>query len=440
MNPMIASILGFAPQPNNPPMDYGGGQAVPCAPQASYQQQPQQQPAWYPASHNVIPKRPIAAAVIAIIGVVMLCISLATPWYGIKMDMSLNSGFGMSASMSVDSKYDFEGADADVGMEYMGMKMSVTCSTSWDSDIAKNSTATKEVFKTTQVLDILAVIMTVMLIVGAILMIFRPGRKPFAVVFGLLAIFLCLMGPLYFMTQLPVAQKSDQAKSLSITNILPEVDNLTQGDGPWKSFCGSNSQTINSGASSIPLKMSWGPDSGWYLGWTGFAFSVIGFILVLTTKRPTGQPAYGGQPRPQFYEPPGQQYSPQPQTQYYEPPGQQYNPQPQTQYYETPGQQYSPQPQAQYYETPVQQYSPQPQTQYYETPGQQYGAPPPAAPASYSPGPPAPPAAYYPAQQDSYAAYPPAQPAPPGAYSPPPQYPPAAYPPAQPQYRPPEQK
>jgi hypothetical protein len=320
MIPMFGLLIGYAPQPMAPSQDYGGGQAAQYMPPAAYQ--PQIQAPYYPAPRKTIPKRPIIATVLAIVGVVVLLISLATPWYDLKFDMSVDSGFGISSSVNVDAKYDFGGAKATVSANMMGMSMSQTCSTSWESDQMKNNTATKGVFKTTQLLDVLATVTTVLLLAGSAITIIRPGRKQVAVIFGLVAVIMCLVGPTYFAAQLPASQKSDQGDALSAASIIPGLGNFTSGDGPWKSFSGSTSTSINSSGTDVPIKMSWGPDSGWYLGWMGFAFSVAALAIVFTTKKSSAQQfQYGSQP--QYF---GQQsqYTPPPNTQYPQPPVQQY--------------------------------------------------------------------------------------------------------------------
>jgi len=335
MNPLFGLSFAYVPQPMTPPPVFGGGQAPPYMPPAPYpptmQIQPlpptQIQPAYYPSPRRNIPKRPLAAMVLAIVAVVMICISLATPWYLLKMDMSMDSGLGTSASVVVDSKYDFEGVKATVAMDFMGMAISQTCSTSWDSENMKNNTATKSVFKTTQVMDILATVTTILLLAGSVLIILQPGRKMLAVIFGMAAIIMCLLGPLYFAAFMPAAQKSDQGNSLETTSLIPGMSNFTTGDGPWKSFSGSSNTPVNTSGVDVPIKMSWGPDLGWYLGWVGFAMTVAAFALVLTTKRQSPQQdQYGSspqyvQPQSQYYTPPNPGY-PQPPLQQY--PAQQY--------------------------------------------------------------------------------------------------------------------
>jgi hypothetical protein len=260
--------------------------------------------------------------VLAIVGVVMLCISLATPWYFLKMDMSMNSGLGTSASIVVDSKYDFGGVKATVAMDFMGMAISQTCSTSWDSQNMKNTTATKSVFRTTQVMDILAAVTSILLLAATILITLQPGRKMLAVLFGAAAIMMCLLGPLYFAAFMPAAQKSDEGNSLETASMIPGMSNFTSGDGPWKSFAGSSSTSINTSGADVPIKMSWGPDLGWYLGWAGLAMTVAAFAVVLSTKRQfPQQDQYGSQPQ---YVQPQPQYYPPPNPGYPQPPAQQY--------------------------------------------------------------------------------------------------------------------
>jgi len=344
---MLGLLIGYTPQPMAPNPDFGGGQPSPYMAPAPYPPQPQVQAPYYYAPRRPVPWRPIVATVLAIVGLVVLLISLASPWYVLKMDMTMDSGYEISGSYHIDSKSDFWGTSATVSMNMMGMNMSATCSTSWDSDQMKNTTATKGVFKTTQALDALAGVTTMLLLVGSILIIVRPGLKQIAVIFGLVAVIMCLLGPIYFAASLPAAQKSDQDKAMSVAGI-PGLGNLTGSDGPWNSFYGSSTPANTSGT-GVDMKMSWGPDSGWYLGWIGFAFTVATFALVFTTKRPSAQQYQYG-PSPQYF---GQQ----PQ---YGPAG--------------------------------------PQSQL--PPSQQYPVPPPSAPASYPGAPPhSSPAAYPPAQQ-----------------------------------------
>jgi len=291
-------------------------------------QPPQQWTApYYQAPRRAVPKKPVAAAVIAIVGVVVLCISFASPWYDLKLDMSVSSGYGLSGSYKVDSKSDFGGVKTSVSTSMFGMGMSATCSTSWDSAQMKNTTATKGVFKTTQALDVAAIAGTALLLVGSVVMVVRPGQKKIALVLGLVAIVLCMIGPAYFAGSLPAAQKTDQENSMDLVAGITGSGNSISGDGPWNSFFGQRSIPVNSSETSASMNMSWGPDSGWYLAWAGLAMAAVAFALVLTSKppmpqQPGPQPQYPMQPYPGMPAQPGPGQFPQaPPPQYPQGPG-----------------------------------------------------------------------------------------------------------------------
>jgi len=272
-------------------------------------------------------KMPLLIVIFAVLGLVLVGISLAMPWYSYKIEYS----GGEIASGKVEQLYTFSGADSKFDMTMLGQTISSTNHTAW-SDM-KNVDKTKGVYQLTMVMVILALVMLILLLVGGIMLMKGPEKKMLAVIFGVLAFVFALIGPVMFMAMLPGATNDDMKDASSgITN--------STSDGPHKSFTGSTDSSLG--------KLSWGPGIGWIMGLMGFIFALLGFILVIMVKKPAAAPMgalpmQGAPMQPPMQQPPMEQYPMQQQPMYPPPQPPQYPPGQPPQYPPPQAPQYPPQ-------------------------------------------------------------------------------------------------
>jgi hypothetical protein len=249
-------------------------------------------------------KVPLLIVVFAVLGLVLVGISLAMPWYSNNYEIS-GGEFG---SGKTEASLTFSGADIKTEMTIMGASISATNHTAW-SDM-KNSDKVHGVFQLTMIMVIVALVMLILLLVGGVMLMKGPEKKMLAVIFGALAFVFALIGPVMFMAMLPGAMKED-LKSGS-NGIEPTTD------GPHKSFTGSTDSSFG--------KQTWGPAIGWIMGLMGFIFALLGFILALMVKKPAaapmGAPPMQGAPMPPppMQQPPMYQPPMQPEQPMYPPP------------------------------------------------------------------------------------------------------------------------
>jgi hypothetical protein len=235
------------------------------------------------------PKLGIVVAVFAILSVIFMGISLGMPWYSHTAKSE-----AMGISFETEQLYKFE------GIEMENPLTDEVETVSWDDEDLGNTTNTKNVYQTTQILVILGLVMGILLLIGGILAFAGKGKK-LAVLFGLLAFLFCLLAPVLFMFMHPGAVDEDIGEDIDF--------------GPQKSFIGSRSETEGEGEFSFSVEENWGPGTGWFMAMVGFVFAIVGFGLALRLPKPVGAPM--PPPGPEPGPGPGTSQPPQPPRQQY---------------------------------------------------------------------------------------------------------------------------
>ncbi len=202
-------------------------------------------------------KKAMIGAVMAIIAVILIGISLIMPWYGIN---AKTEAMGQSAEVNMDFYLD-----------HAGMKNPLTGEYETHSYSEGNTTSNmKNVFQTTQMLDIVGLVLVLVGFIGAIMLAMGKMKKNIAVILVLLGFIFALIAPMYLMTALPPAMKDDMGGSTS-TMFSSKI-----GD----SFFGSDSHSI-SGAS---MTVSWGGSTGWFMALIAAVLMILALIFVFLSK------------------------------------------------------------------------------------------------------------------------------------------------------------
>jgi hypothetical protein len=202
----------------------------------------------------------MVAAVIVLVGAVLLIAALVTPWYTTK----ISNG---SISETVNFYPGLPGTNGTVQYSCSGTSYCPTQSSYTSSQNNLNNTGT--IAETSFFLIIVGVIFGLL---GAILGFVsrgNPRRAGAAMALALLAMLLAVAAFGAYAAALPGAVAKD----------TPDHN----GSGPWSTFFGSNS----SGGASF----NWGPGVGWYLAIGGFVLLLIGAILLWTARKDPAPPA-----------------------------------------------------------------------------------------------------------------------------------------------------
>jgi len=202
-------------------------------------------------------RRTLVAMLVVLIGVVLLIVSLFTPWYTTEA-----SGDGITASMNF-----YPGLPTTNGtIQYVCSGTGVPCpsSTSY-SDYGINNTG--RVAETGYFLIIAGIVFGLLAVILALLGRRKPGRGRAAVAVTIIAVILAIAAPGAFAVELPHAISQDYPGAT--------------GTGPWSSFFGSNSTT----ESGFTLTSTWGPAIGWYLSIGAFVVLWVGVILLLRQRK-----------------------------------------------------------------------------------------------------------------------------------------------------------
>ena len=178
-------------------------------------------------------KRAMIGAVLAIIAVILIGVTLALPWYT----------YTSKGNGSAD--YYFDHAVISTNATKMTIKY---------SDMEKYAPNTIGVFKNTQILDIVSLVLVIIGFIGALLLAVGKLGKGVAVSLVAIGFILSLIAPLYFYAALPGAVKADS--------------------GLEQSFFGSKNG------------MSYGGGIGWWLAIVGMILILIALILVAVAKKP----------------------------------------------------------------------------------------------------------------------------------------------------------
>jgi hypothetical protein len=187
---------------------------------------------------------PVLVMVFALLGVVLMGASLTMTWYTTKVETKVVEG----GPTPYTADENFNGYVTD-GKSQAWADMN-------------NVNQSHAMYGQVQMLVIAGLVTAALLMVGGLMLMFRPKLKLIVAVLGILAIVFTLLGPVVFMARHAPAWDAD-AKS-------------SAGEGPQSSFSG---MTDVSG-----VKDTWGPNTGWTVALLGFVFTLIGAIMVFAVK------------------------------------------------------------------------------------------------------------------------------------------------------------
>jgi len=229
--------------------------------------------------------RRLVAAVIVLVGVILLIAALLMPWYTEKVSLG-----GGDTTVNF-----FPGLPSQSG--------SVSWSCSGGASCPSNETSYSGFIPALTNVGNIAEAGFFLLIVGIIVGVIAAAfgfmsrtnsrRAMPATTLGLLAMILALIAPIMFAALLPGAVSND------ISSTSPQ--RYGSSSGPWSSFIGSTTFTTPVGSASF----SWGPGVGWYLGIAAFVVLLIGVVLFLMSRKEPASPAPATAPAPSAAPPSG---------------------------------------------------------------------------------------------------------------------------------------
>lgn len=203
----------------------------------------------------------LIAAVIVLVGAILLIVSLFTPWYSFKEPVPEIPG----ASVTSTTYPDLPSTSGAVQYSCSGFPSSVPCpsSTSYNGARLNN---TGMIAETGFFLLIVAFVIGIIAMVFGVMSRGHSRRVTPALALAALAMILAVATPVLFLATLPGAVSKDSPGAT--------------GSGPWSSFYGSSNG------------LSWGPAIGWYLAFAAFAVLLVGVILLFVYRRePAPSPA-----------------------------------------------------------------------------------------------------------------------------------------------------
>lgn len=232
-------------------------------------------------------------AILAIVAIVLLLLTFVTPLYRYSAEMEMwGETFGGSADFYyTEGRTDFDGE---------------TETEEYDDD-----SEMKSVFNLTMILVIIAVIGSILGMIGALMVGMGKIDNKIGAGLAVIGILFAFIAPMYLMVSLPGAFDEDNGGM-----------GMNDDDGPWDSFFGSTSEE--------GFEMRWGPSIAWYMALIAGVLN-IGVLAMVMSSKPAPTGPYQQQPQQPYQEqqwqeqPPQQQWQDQPpqQQQYQQPPQQQ---------------------------------------------------------------------------------------------------------------------
>lgn len=198
----------------------------------------------------------LIAAVIILVGAILLIAGLIMPWYTYKTSSS-----GLSETINF-----YPGMPSTNGTIQYQCSGIPTCppQTSYS---ARDLNNTGMVAETGFYLLIVGIILGVIAAILGVASRGNPRRANGAVPLAVVALILALVAPVLFVVALPPAIGKDTPNH--------------PANGPWSSFIGSNSTT----EFGISVTTSWGPAVGWYLAIASFVILLVGVVLLARYRR-----------------------------------------------------------------------------------------------------------------------------------------------------------
>lgn len=223
------------------------------------------------------------AAVIILIGAVLLIAALFMPWYSYEFSEA-------GAGVTQNSYPGLPSQNGTIQYSCTGNYQSTT-GHSCPSQTSYTSISPKET-NTGNIAESGFFLLIVGFIVGIISTIFgfmsrgNARRASPAIWFAIIAVILAIITPVLFMAALPGAISSDISSAYRPSS-----------SGPWSGFMGSTSGTIPvSPTASVPFTSTWGPAIGWYFAFVAFVVLLIGLVLLFLWRKEPPQPAAAAPP------------------------------------------------------------------------------------------------------------------------------------------------
>jgi len=198
----------------------------------------------------------LVASVIILIGAILLIAALFVPWYSEE-----TSGFGIT-----------ETVNAHPGLPSSNGTLTFSCSgtsscPSQTSYSDQNQNNTGAVAETGFFMLLGGFVLGLLAAILGLMSRGKPGRPTAALGLAVLALILAIAAPGLFAASLPGA-------------ISKDTPNHTGSSGPWASFYGSTSASVE----GTTFTTTWGPAIGWYLSIAAFVILLIGVILLLRAR------------------------------------------------------------------------------------------------------------------------------------------------------------
>jgi hypothetical protein len=208
----------------------------------------------------------LIAGVILFIGAILLVVAVVTPWYSYERS-------GAGASVTQNSYADLPSTNGSIQYSCSGLPTGASCP-SQTSYSDRNLNNTGAVAETGFFMLIAGIVLG---FIGAILGVVSRGNSRWttpAIALGVIALVLAIAAPGLFAASLPGAIAKDTPNHPS--------------NGPWSTFYGSNSTTVPLIGSET---ITWGPAIGWYLSIAGFAFFLVGVVLLARYRKELPEPS-----------------------------------------------------------------------------------------------------------------------------------------------------
>jgi hypothetical protein len=208
----------------------------------------------------------LIAAVIILIGAVLLIAALVMPWYAFKTSE-------LGGSETQNSYPGLPSQNGTIQYSCSGLPSGFACppQTSYSSATPKE-TNVGNIAETGFFLLIVGIILGVVAAIFGFASRGSPRRAAPAIALAAVALILAIVAPVLFAVALPGAISSD----ISSTYRPPNTS------GPWSSFIGSSSFTSPTIGT---VNFDWGPAIGWYLSIVAFVLLLVGVILLARYRR-----------------------------------------------------------------------------------------------------------------------------------------------------------
>jgi hypothetical protein len=229
-------------------------------------------------------RRKTQAILYAVVGIVLLMASFVLPWWGL---------YSESESRRLDP-------DEPIWHSETGFGVSISSGISYQgggTSLYNLGHVTSVVYSITAMLMVLALIFASLMIAGLMLdFVQRKIKSRLPMMFGVFAVFFCLLAPIVFMIALPIALEADAREEAERDGDEYEEP---EHDDPTKSFFGTFEDEDDDGWRVTSQTRRWGGDIGWVLSFVSAVFFIIAVIMIKPRKMATPPPGYPVEVTPQ---------------------------------------------------------------------------------------------------------------------------------------------